>query len=209
MRKLGIVGGVSWNSTALYYDHINRGVARALERRREVATRLAIGASRRRILMQLLLEGLTLAVLAGVVSTPLTSMLTRTLAHEMDHLRDGKGERNHRDPAEGDEGTGPAVDDENRVAREMGFTTIRRNYAVAEPDPDAEELVNEAWKYFREVQTKDRKYQPLISPEDQPPIWMNKRTMDTYREQMRKYYYDPSKYKSYLEQLGIKYPTTR
>ncbi len=71
------------------------------------------------------------------------------------------------------------------------------------------ELVNQAWTYFRDVQTKVRKYQPLISPEDNPPVWMNKRTMDTYREQMRKYYYDPSKYKTYLEQLGIKYPTTR
>ena len=30
VRKLGIIGGASWNSTALYYDHINRGVARAL-----------------------------------------------------------------------------------------------------------------------------------------------------------------------------------
>lgn len=30
LRKLGIVGGASWNSTALYYDHINRGVGRAL-----------------------------------------------------------------------------------------------------------------------------------------------------------------------------------
>lgn len=30
MRKLGIVGGASWNSTALYYDHINRGVAQRL-----------------------------------------------------------------------------------------------------------------------------------------------------------------------------------
>ena len=30
MRKLGIVGGTSWSSTALYYDHINRGVARRL-----------------------------------------------------------------------------------------------------------------------------------------------------------------------------------
>jgi aspartate racemase len=30
LRKLGIVGGASWNSTALYYDHINRGIARAL-----------------------------------------------------------------------------------------------------------------------------------------------------------------------------------
>ena len=26
---------------------------------------------------------------------------------------------------------------------------------------------------------------------------------------MRKYYYDPTKYKTYLEQLGIQYPTVR
>ena len=30
MRKLGIVGGMSWASTALYYDHINRGIAQRL-----------------------------------------------------------------------------------------------------------------------------------------------------------------------------------
>lgn len=30
MKKLGIIGGTSWNSTALYYDHINREVARRL-----------------------------------------------------------------------------------------------------------------------------------------------------------------------------------
>ncbi len=30
MRKLGIVGGTSWSSTALYYDQINRGVAQRL-----------------------------------------------------------------------------------------------------------------------------------------------------------------------------------
>jgi aspartate racemase len=30
VRKLGIVGGTSWNSTALYYDHINRTVAKRL-----------------------------------------------------------------------------------------------------------------------------------------------------------------------------------
>jgi aminobenzoyl-glutamate utilization protein B len=71
------------------------------------------------------------------------------------------------------------------------------------------ELVEQSWSYFRDVQTKDRKYEPLISADDKPPIWLNKRTMDTYREQMRKYYYDPSKYKTYLEQLGIKYPTVR
>jgi aminobenzoyl-glutamate utilization protein B len=71
------------------------------------------------------------------------------------------------------------------------------------------ELVEQAWKYFREVQTKDTKYQPLISPEDKPATWLNKRTMDAYREQMRKFYYNPDKYGTYLEQLGIKYPTVR
>ena len=30
MRKLGIIGGMSWSSTALYYDHINRAVAQRL-----------------------------------------------------------------------------------------------------------------------------------------------------------------------------------
>lgn len=50
-------------------------LARALERRREVATRLAIGASRARILAQLLLEGLVLAAAAAVVSIPATALL--------------------------------------------------------------------------------------------------------------------------------------
>ncbi|HET9478925.1 MAG TPA: amidohydrolase [Pyrinomonadaceae bacterium] len=71
------------------------------------------------------------------------------------------------------------------------------------------ELIEQAWKYFREVQTKDRKYQPLISADDKPPIWLNKRIMDSYRDQMRKFYYNPDKYDTYLEQLGIKYPTVR
>ena len=34
-------------------------------------------------------------------------------------------------------------------------------------------------------------------------------TMAKYRPEMKKYYYDPTKYGSYLEQLGIKYPTVR
>ena len=33
--------------------------------------------------------------------------------------------------------------------------------------------------------------------------------MERFRPQMRRYYYDPSKYRSYLEQLGITYPTER
>ena len=30
MRKLGIIGGTSWHSTALYYEQINRGIAQRL-----------------------------------------------------------------------------------------------------------------------------------------------------------------------------------
>jgi len=71
------------------------------------------------------------------------------------------------------------------------------------------ELVTQAWVYFRDVQTKDTKYQPFISAEDKPAIWLNKQRMDDYRERMRRFYYDPSKYKTYLEQLGITYPTVR
>lgn len=70
-------------------------------------------------------------------------------------------------------------------------------------------VVSQAWDYFRNVQTKEIKYFPLMRPEDKPAIWLNKAIMDRYRPEMRKYYYDPTKYKTYLEQLGIKYPTVR
>jgi putative ABC transport system permease protein len=55
-------------------------MVRALERRREVATRLAVGATRGRILSQLLLEGLTLALLAGALSVPLVQALVGLLS---------------------------------------------------------------------------------------------------------------------------------
>jgi aminobenzoyl-glutamate utilization protein B len=71
------------------------------------------------------------------------------------------------------------------------------------------QLVADAWSYFREVQTKDVKYQPLIRPEDRPAVELNREIMATYREQMRKFYYDPTRYRTYLEQLGITYPTVK
>jgi aminobenzoyl-glutamate utilization protein B len=71
------------------------------------------------------------------------------------------------------------------------------------------ELVEQAWAYFRDVQTKDTKYEPLIRADDQPAIWLNKATMEKYRPEMKKYYYDPSRFKTYLDQLGIKYPTVK
>jgi aminobenzoyl-glutamate utilization protein B len=71
------------------------------------------------------------------------------------------------------------------------------------------ELVKVAWDYFTNVQTKDVKYEPLIRPEDTPAIWLNAEVMAKYRPEMRKYYFDSTKYKTYLEQLGITYPTVR
>jgi aminobenzoyl-glutamate utilization protein B len=71
------------------------------------------------------------------------------------------------------------------------------------------ELVKEAWAYFTDVQTKNQKYIPLIRPEDKPAIWLNEPTMAKYRTEMKKYYYDPTRYRTYLDQLGIKYPTIR
>ena len=71
------------------------------------------------------------------------------------------------------------------------------------------DIIDNAWTYFKNVQTKDTKYIPLISATDKPAIELNKNIMEKFRPEMKKYYYDPSKYKTYLEQLGIKYPTLR
>jgi aminobenzoyl-glutamate utilization protein B len=75
------------------------------------------------------------------------------------------------------------------------------------------ELVRQARDYFENVQLKQRKYVPFIRPGDQPAIWMNKATMERYRPEMRKYYFDSVKYKTYMDQMaaqfGITYPTIR
>jgi aminobenzoyl-glutamate utilization protein B len=71
------------------------------------------------------------------------------------------------------------------------------------------DVLAQAREYFDKVQTKAQKYTPLIRPGDQPAIHLNKAIMDRYRPEMRKFYYDATKYKTYLEQLNIKYPTVR
>lgn len=70
------------------------------------------------------------------------------------------------------------------------------------------DLVEDAWAYFN-VQTADLQYTPFIRPTDQPATEMNARIMDQFRDDMRPYYYDSSQYDSYLEQLGVSYPTLR
>jgi aminobenzoyl-glutamate utilization protein B len=71
------------------------------------------------------------------------------------------------------------------------------------------QIVTDAWDYFNNVQTKTTKYRPFFAATDQPPIWLNENIMAKYRPEMRKYYYDPKKYDTYLKQLGIEYPTIR
>ncbi|HJU74664.1 MAG TPA: amidohydrolase [Gemmatimonadaceae bacterium] len=71
------------------------------------------------------------------------------------------------------------------------------------------QLVTDAWDYFNNVQTKETKYKTFLGPNDGPPTWLNEDIMARYRPEMRKFYYDSTKYKTYLEQLGIKYPTVK
>ncbi|MEE2847542.1 MAG: amidohydrolase [Gemmatimonadota bacterium] len=71
------------------------------------------------------------------------------------------------------------------------------------------ETVDAAWTYFNDVQTAETTYTPFITPDDYPAIWLNEDIMARWRERMRPYYYDPSRFDSYLEQLGIEYPTVR
>ena len=68
-------------------------------------------------------------------------------------------------------------------------------------------IVTDAKDYFVNVQTKNTKYKPFLSEKDPAPIYLNKEIMDKYREKMKPFYYQPDKYNTYLEQLGIKYPT--
>ena len=88
-----------------------------------------------------------------------------------------------------------------------GATQGAKVYAMTIVDlltrPD---LIATSKTYFNEIQQAPAKYKPLLRPNDQPAIWLNKDIMERYRPELRKFYYDPTKYKSYLEQLGIAYP---
>ncbi|MBJ7437746.1 MAG: amidohydrolase [Sphingopyxis sp.] len=66
-------------------------------------------------------------------------------------------------------------------------------------------LVADAKAWFRDVQLKEQAYDPLIAPTDMPAINRNARTMAQIRPAMEAQYYQPDKYDSYLQQLGIDY----
>ena len=71
------------------------------------------------------------------------------------------------------------------------------------------EILKNAWVYYNDVQTKDLQYTPLVGEKDQPAVYLNKKIMTEYAPKLKPFYYNPAKYKTYLEQLGITYPTLR
>ncbi|MEX0741053.1 MAG: peptidase dimerization domain-containing protein [Pseudohongiella sp.] len=68
------------------------------------------------------------------------------------------------------------------------------------------ELLAAAKDYFHNEQLQGMSYDPVLTENDQPAIHLNKEIMDQMRPLMREYYYDPSRFDSYLEQLGVEYP---
>ena len=69
------------------------------------------------------------------------------------------------------------------------------------------QLVKDAWNYFTNVQTKGTQYTPFIAADTPAPTWLNRDTMERWRPELKKFYYDPARFPTYLEQLGIAYPT--
>jgi aminobenzoyl-glutamate utilization protein B len=71
------------------------------------------------------------------------------------------------------------------------------------------EILKQAGEYFDEEQGKSATYEPFISVQDEPAIHLNREIMQKYRPELEKHYFDPARYATYLEQLGIEYPTVR
>ncbi len=70
-------------------------------------------------------------------------------------------------------------------------------------------LLKEAKEYFNNVQRKNTSYKPMISVNDLPPIYLNKDKQKQFRPQLEKFYYNEKKFDTYLEQLGVTYPTLK
>jgi len=70
-------------------------------------------------------------------------------------------------------------------------------------------LLLQAKDYFKNVQSKDTQYKPMITENDPPPTYLNEGIMKQYRGELEKFYFDETKFDTYLEQLNITYPTLK
>lgn len=87
----------------------------------------------------------------------------------------------------------------NQAARVVAMTVVE---LFAEP-----EHVQAMWEYFNEVQTKGIQWKSLTPEGSVPPTHLNKEAMERYRPRIEEFIYDPARFDTYLEQLGITYPT--
>lgn len=71
------------------------------------------------------------------------------------------------------------------------------------------EIIANAWEYYRNEQTKEIQYTPLVGEKDNPAIYLNQKIMEDFKPKLKPLYYNPAKFKTYLDQLGIQYPTLR
>ncbi|MEN7538637.1 amidohydrolase [Aurantiacibacter flavus] len=85
-------------------------------------------------------------------------------------------------------------------AKAVALTTLD---LIMNPDELAE-----AKQYQEEVQFAEGSYDPVLTDEDMPGIHLNKELMDRLRPEQQQFYYDPSQYDTYLDQLGVPYPPT-
>lgn len=89
----------------------------------------------------------------------------------------------------------------NYGSRVIAMTAIE---LIADSD-----FLEEAKRYHREVQTKDQQWVSLIPEGTPPPTYLNAEKMERWRPLLEPLRYDPSRYATYMEQLGIEYPTIR
>ena len=69
--------------------------------------------------------------------------------------------------------------------------------------------LTQAKDYFENIQNKETEYRPMISENDPPAIFLNTDIMEQYKSRLKEFYFDETKYETYLEQLGIDYPVIK
>jgi aminobenzoyl-glutamate utilization protein B len=87
-----------------------------------------------------------------------------------------------------------------QAAKVLAMTTLD---LLLKPD-----LIEAANAYFAE-QTKTIQYYSLEGPDDVPSIHLNAENDGENRPKQEEFYYDETKYDTYLEQLGVAYPMTQ
>lgn len=87
-----------------------------------------------------------------------------------------------------------------------GAAVLARSVLEMYLDPT---ILEEAWEYFNDVQTADQQYVPMIDEDDPPATHLNAGIMAEFRPALEPFYYDETRFDSYLEQLGLDYPMLR